>query len=311
MRRLTIPAAAAALCCIAQPARAQNVYPAILALPSSTVALSMGGAYPITSAQPDIIFYNPALIRNARGVLLSHQRYAGAGGLTTFATSSPAPISFGVQILDFGEPAAILIGDRSLALPVVSTTRAGEAEGVIAYARTVHGLRLGAAGKWVQHWSGSASTGDAVFDVGAYANPIGFLSVGIVGQNLGDGRAGASFDLPRRGQLVIATDSHEFGPMDVRASGEVHMVRGGKTGGGLGAELSYWPFGGLSFALRGGLRMGTTTLRVVAPDRSMTLIRQGVPTAGAGVRYKKFTFDYAFESFRGIEGSHRVGVVIN
>lgn len=318
MRRMMISAAAAAVCCMAQPARAQNVFPTILALPSSTVALSMGGAYPITSVQPDVVFHNPALIRNARGISISHQVYAGESSLTTFATPAATPLSFGVQVLEFGEPVAefgkpagVLVGDRSLAVPVSSTARAGEAEGVIAYARTVKGLRLGVAGKWVQHWSGGTSTGDAAFDVGAYANPIDFLSVGIVAQNLGDDRAGAPFDLPRRGQLTIATSSTELGPLDVMATGEMHIVSGGKTGGGIGAELSYWPFNGLTFALRGGARMGTTSLRVVIPGESMILIKQGVPTAGAGVRYKRFTFDYAFESFRGASASHRIGVLIN
>lgn len=315
MRRHLVSAAASLAFCgtlCAEHAAAQSVYPTILSLPGSTAALSMGGAYPITSASPDVVFYNPALVRGTRGLDMEHQRYAGNSSMTSFATSSTTGLAFGVQVLDQGDATGIVIGgDRSLSPPIASTTRAGEAEGVIAYARTVHGLRLGAAGKWVQDWRSGASTGAASFDVGFTANPLNFLSVAIAGQNLGKTGSTAEFDLPRRAQLLLATDSHEVGPLDVMASGEVHMVRGGKTGGGLGAEVSYWPFNGLTFFVRGGVRMGTTSLRVVVPDRRTTLVKQGAPTAGGGVSYKRFTFEYALETFKGVSASHRFGIHIN
>jgi hypothetical protein len=270
----------------------------------------MGGAYPITSASPDVLFYNPALVRNARGMQLSQQRYGGSSSLTQFVASSTANITAGVQILDFGVN-GIMIGDQSLAIPVRSTNRASQVEGVIGYARTIKGLRLGGAAKWVEDYRFGAHTGGASFDVGAYANPADFLSVSLVGENLGEDGDGASFDLPRRIQLGLATDSHELGPLDVMMSGEVHDVKDGKVGGGLGAELSYWPFGGLTFYARGGVRMGTTKLHIVVPDRSLTEVKQQPVTAGGGVSYKRMTFEYAWEPFFGAPDAHRFGLHIN
>jgi hypothetical protein len=172
-------------------------------------------------------------------------------------------------------------------------------------------VRLGVAGKWIQQWRDGMGTGGAAFDVGATANPLGFLAVGLVAQNLGPTGDDAKLDLPRRLQLQLATDSHELGPLDIMASGEVHKVRNGKVGGGIGTEISYWPFNRLTFFARGGLRMGTTSLRVIVPDRSLTIVKQNPPTAGAGVSYKRMTFSYAWDSLAGAADGHRFQVDIN
>jgi hypothetical protein len=272
----------------------------------------MGGAYPIRSAAPDVVFTNPALVGNARGISLSVERYAGDATLTTFAASSTTNITFGVQILGFDDPAFPLIGDQSLALAIgTGSSRAGEIAGTIGYSRTVLGVRLGAAGKWIEHWGNAQSTGAPAVDVGVTATPLDFLAVGLTAQNIGDFSADEALRLPFRTQLSLATSSTELGPLDVSASGEAHTVRDGKIGGGLGAQLSYWPFNGLTFYARGGARMGTTTLRIIGLGSSAVIVKQGIPTAGAGLTYKRFRFEYALDTFRGASDAHRFQVNIN
>src|SRR3954471_1629341 len=105
MRRHSLAAAcvlASASILMPHPVNAQSAFPVILTLPGSAAALSMGGAYPVSSAGPDIVFYNPALVRNARGMMLSHERFGSESSLTSFAATSTTNITIGVQVLDYG-----------------------------------------------------------------------------------------------------------------------------------------------------------------------------------------------------------------
>jgi hypothetical protein len=311
---------AAALCCTVQAAgtlHAQTVIdgrtaPIILTLPGSTAAIAMGGAYPLTSARSDIVFYNPAMARGANGLLFSHERYGDAASLTSFVTGSTTNLTFGVQILDYRTESgsAATLDERQLSRG--GNLRAGEAEGVVGYARTIHGLRLGAAAKWVQHWSEGEGDGMAAFDVGFTMNPISGISLGLAVQNLGGENLvnGLAYELPRREALMVATDSHELGPLDVEASGEIHMVREDDLAGGLGVELSYWPFQGLTFIARGGARFGNDELILAGRDVN-PILKHDIPTAGAGVTYKRFTLEYAWEPFSGAPDAHRFSVRIN
>jgi hypothetical protein len=286
--------------------------PVILSLPVSTAAVSMGGAYPLMSAHSDIVFYNPARARSTNGPLLTHVRYGDAANLTSFVAGTALNLTFGVQVLDYGTngaSAAAALDEREL--PVGGDLRAGEFEGVLGYATTIYGVRVGGAAKWVQHWSDSDGDGIAAFDVGVTTNnPLRGLSVGFAVQNIGDDVVadGSEYHLPRRESLMLATTSHELSILDFEVSGELHTIREKNLGGGLGIELSYWPFSGLTFMGRGGARFGNDPLAI--PGRSEA-VKHSVPTAGAGIAYKHFTLDYAWEPFAGAADAHHFTLRVN
>ena len=286
--------------------------PVILSLPGSTVAASMGGAYPLASLRSDVVFYNPALARGASGHVLSHARYGDAASLSSFVTGTSLNLTFGVQVLDYGVNIAAAPVTDELELPAGGLFRGGEVEGIVGYARTFKGFRLGGAAKWVQQWYGNNTEGTAAFDAGITANVLGELIASLAVHNFGNGPvvSGTDFDLPRREQLIVSTRSHELGPLDLEASGELHMTREDDLAGGLGLEVSYWPFGGLTFAGRAGARLGNKSLTLPGRIESPT-VEHAVPTAGAGVQYKRFTFDYAWEPFKGAKDGHRLGLRVN
>jgi hypothetical protein len=277
--------------------------PLILRLPASTRALSQGGAYPVTSPDADVIFYNPQLLSVARGFSLSAQRYGGDATLTTFAATLDANFGFGVQVLDYELPLGALRGSHVLLSDGGGPARS-QAVAAVGYARTIKGVRLGIAGKWAQFWDDGVSDGVAALDVGSAINPISWLRVALAVQNIGNGfeSGGIDYDLPLQASLNVSQQSRVVGPLDVALAGRLAGGPDVDLNGGLGVDISYWPFNGLTFSVRGGGRFGGD-----AVVRGTRVVEEGPVTAGAGVAFRRVTFDYAWESFSDAADAHRIG----
>jgi hypothetical protein len=301
----------ALLICIASTAAAQDLPgPPILQLPGSTRSLALGGAYMINGADPDAIFFNPVLLQNARGISLSAQRYGSASTLSSFAFTTDVGLGIGVRVLDYA-PGPSLDFDQfgsPLALGNRGFNSAGEVEGVVGYTRTVKKIRLGVAGKWVQHWSANRGAGAASFDVGGTVNPFNWMSVALSVQNIGDGieMRGITHAFDTRALLLVSTRTKVVGPLDVALAGRMSAGEGSDPQGGVGVETSYYPFVGLTFFARAGGRFGT---RAVALNTSgITEAEESHFTAGAGMTYNRVSLDYAWEPFSGAPDAHRVGI---
>ncbi|MEO5511551.1 MAG: hypothetical protein ABIV28_02205 [Longimicrobiales bacterium] len=285
---LFLPCSAAAQVEVKPLARTNGV--PILRLAASTRAAAMAGAYPIDGVDADVVFYNPALGVGA-GVTTSYQRFGGESNLFSLATSA-AGVMFGVRALD-----------------IALSPAAGELEGVAGYARTIKGLRLGVAAKWVRQVSGGQSKGIGALDAGVTASPIDWITLALAVQNIGGAFEinSTTYDLPRTFQLLATTDTKDLGPIDVMMTAHATSVRHEDLRGGIGVQASYWPFNGLKFYGRGGVRIGRSTL----PAGVLSNGRESAGTAGAGITYRRTTFDYAWVPISGAPDSHRFGIRLN
>ena len=87
-----------------------------------------------------------------------------------------------------------------------------------------------------------------------------------------------------------------LGPwFDLSLSGGAAVRRDGLVSGNLGAELSWVPIEGISFALRTGVRRAELSV-------------QHPMTAGLGLSVDRFALDYAWEQMREGGGVHRLGL---
>ena len=76
--------------------------------------------------------------------------------------------------------------------------------------------------------------------------------------------------------------------------------------GALGADMSYWPFTGLTFAARAGVRFGTESFDLFPA----VVVEESTFTAGGGVTWQRVTLDYAWEPFQNAGDAHRIGLRI-
>ena len=67
-----------ALPCVAQ---SDDNAPILLELPSNTRALSLGGAFVLSTAESDAVFFNPGALVDAEGIGFGVQRYGSASTL--------------------------------------------------------------------------------------------------------------------------------------------------------------------------------------------------------------------------------------
>jgi hypothetical protein len=293
-------------------AQVERGEPPILQLPGSTRALALGGAYIIAGADPDAIFFNPVLLQNARGVSMAAQRYGSASTLTSLSFTTDLGLGVGVRVLDYAPSRSS--DPMDLGSPIGLSERgfndSGEALGVVGYMRTVWKLRLGLAAKWVQHWGSDESEGVAAFDVGSTINPFNWLSVALAVQDIGGSIhfGNVKHDIDTRALLLVSTRTKVVGILDVVLAGRLMAGEDTDPTGGLGLEASYWPFPGLTFAVRAGGRFGTRELSGISTTGGIDEIKESNFTSGAGVTYGRVTLDYAWEPFSGAADSHRIGL---
>lgn len=294
------------------PVAAQSIVegPLVLRAPASARLLGMANAG-LAANDADVLFYNPGMLGSARGLSLSMQRYgsaATAGSMATVTTVGSITVGIGAQALRWQTPAAryddaVRFGTTHLAdTPRAGSNVSNEAASsafTLGLARTIKGLRLGAAVKYAEDRLGEAADGTVAFDVG-FSRPLGPATLAITAQNLGAGPrlGGVEAAMPRRigvgwgGGPMSQWEHWDLGMQaQLTVEGDDWFVR--PAGG---AELGYVPIEGVSILLRSGLRLPR--------ERDESLV-----TAGLGVTVDRFSFDYAMEPMRGGRPvSHRVGV---
>lgn len=284
--------------------------PLVLRLPSSARVLGMANAG-LASNDADAMLYNPGMLSSARGLAVSMQRYgsaATAGSIATVTTIGSMTLGVAGQMLHWQSPTAhygdaLRFGATHLSdgANAVTPVNAGSSAFTVGIARTVKGLRLGAAVKYAEDRIGANTDGVAAFDVGM-VRPFGPAMLSITAQNLGVGTSinGVKASLPRRigvgwgGGPMSLWEHWDLGMQaQVTVEGDDWFVR---PAGGV--ELGYVPIEGVSILFRNGLRLPR--------ERDESLV-----TAGLGVAVDRISIDYAMEPMRGGRPvSHRIGLRI-
>jgi hypothetical protein len=302
------------LLCLPLAARAQGTSddtgPIVLRLAGSTRAIALGGAYPGLSPDPDAVFYNPALLLNATGLSAASALWGSAGRLYTFSGTNGAGFAVGVHVLDYEVSRRGPRGDigSPFGLSEDDGISSGELNATLAYARMFLGkVRLGVAAKWSRHLGEEQSAGVFAFDVGSFVNPFNWLNVALAVQNVGSRLEfdGAQYELPTRVALNAATRSRPLGPLDFSLAGRVSGGPDDDVSAGLGVEIGYWPFSGLNFYARGGVKAGTGSYQ--HPDLD-DVIEESPFSLGGGLSYGRISLDYALEPYAHASDAHRVGL---
>lgn len=290
---------------VASAAHAQaDAGPMVLRIPASARALSMGNVA-LNSNDADALFYNPALLYNARGTAVSMQRYGSfgtAGALAAVTSAGSMNIGVGVQVLDYSAPAfsyheltrsgATILGDSG-GVPATSISA------TFGITRTIRGRRLGFSAKYVSDRFGAVDDGTVAFDIGMLGPSLGPGNLTFVAQNIGQGVriGGAEGKLPTRFGAGWGT-SRGFEAFDVAMQTQLLVDADGFVRPAAGGEAAYVPIEGVAFVARAGLRRSRET------DESFA-------TGGLGITLDRFSLDYAIEPFlNGRSVSHRVGIRI-
>lgn len=274
--------------------------PALVEVPASTRAVALGHAYQMGAPDPDVLFYNPAWLGSADGVLAGIHTFGGdALGLTLSAARDyfGGAVGVGVQTLDLDSPGP---GLRKGGLdPLVTDEETGVSEvvGSVGYARTLFGIRVGAAARLIAQRFASARQASAAVDVGV-GRRVGPVSLSLAVQNLGPDRelgAEEKVQQPMRGTLSAGGYGWQLGPLDVGAAAAVSLRDDEEVVGGGGVEVAYWPIRGRTFIARVGARS--------IPEGDAFPV-----TFGGGYRGDELVLDYAFQAMDDRDGIHRITI---
>lgn len=274
--------------------------PAVVEVPASTRAVALGHAYQVGAPDTDVLFYNPALLGSADGVLAGIHTFGGdALGLTLSAARDyfGGAVGVGVQVLDLDTPGP---GLREGGLdPLLTDEEDGVSEvvGSVGYARTVFGFRVGAAVRLIAQRFTSMRQASAALDVGL-GRRLGPVTLSLAAQNLGPDRElgqEQKIQQPLRGTLSAGRYGWQLGPLDVGAAAAVSLRDDEEVVAGGGVELAYWPIRGRTFIARVGGRS--------IPEGDAFPL-----TFGGGYRGDELVLDYAFQAVDDREGVHRITV---
>jgi len=278
--------------------------PMVLRIPASARTLSLANAG-LKSNDADALFYNPALLFNARGMSVSMQRYGAngtAGALANIVTLGSMNIGVGAQVLDWS---ALPLSYREVTR--LGASALGDSGGVpatsiavtLGIAKSIRGHRLGFSAKYVADRFAAQQDGTLAFDVGLMGPSIGPGNLSFVVQNIGQGLriGGAEGKLPTRaGAGWSASKSLE--KFDIGTQAQLLVDRDGFARPAVGGEIGYVPIDGVALVLRTGLR------RPRESDESFA-------TGGLGITVDRFSLDYAIEPFlNGRSVSHLLGLRI-
>jgi hypothetical protein len=290
---------------LAAPLAAQgSTAPLALRLAGGTRGLGFGDAY-VAGRGPEAIFYNPAQVSTATGMMLSLERFGSASTLGTYAATTSLggafAAGFGAQYLDYGAATGVFptapgaLGHRG---PLDAASLAATATLAFRW----KGFRWGAGAKYLAERVPAGRGDGAALDLGA-ARDMGRFTLGLAAQNLGGHLtvAGDRADLPSRVTAGAVLNRYSISTyFDIAASAAVSRERDGRITPAGGAELSYVPLEGWLFQLRAGAR------RV---EGGPTPHRQPY-TLGATAALDRLALDYAFEAIRGGHAAHRIGIRI-
>lgn len=166
----------------------EGTVPIALRLPASARALGLGDAFVAGGAEPDGLFYNPALAAGASGGNASFGRYGDAARLLTLSVAVPlrtGGLALGGRSLEFRSESpnpALVIDDGDLFRTLPHISRSFVA--TVAWARPVGPLHVGAAGKLLRRAVGPETGTAAAADIGA-AWAGRHIVLGAAIQNLG------------------------------------------------------------------------------------------------------------------------------
>ena len=280
--------------------------PLVLRLPAGARVAAManvGGA----STDADVVFYNPGMLQQARGVTVSVQRYgsqATTGSYASVQSVGSFAVAVGAQLLDYRTtmPSDYVAAVRNGAPPLADGggVHASSSAFTIGVAGTMGGVRVGTAVKYVEDRIAAGRDGGAAFDVGV-SRPLGFATLSVAVQNIGPGLTVANMPgrLPTR--LTVGYGGGLFplsASWDIGLQTQVAVERDGFVRPAGGVELAYVPIEGVAVVVRQGLRLPR--------ERDEPLV-----TGGLGVTVDRWSLDYAVEPMRGGRPvSHRLGLRI-
>ena len=278
--------------------------PLVLRLSASARMAAManaGGA----STDADVVFYNPGMLLQARGVAVSVQRYgsqATTGAYASVQTFGSFAMAVGAQFLDYrtAVPSDYVgtVQNGGAALADGGGFPASSSAFTVAVARTIRGFRAGTAVKYVEDRIAASRDGGMAFDVGL-SRPLGFATFAVAVQNIGGGLTVA--DVPGRlpTRITVGYGGGLFplsASWDIGFQSQVAVERDGFVRPAGGVELAYVPIEGVAVVVRQGLRLPR--------ERDEPLV-----TGGLGVTVDRWSLDYAVEPMRGGRPvSHRLGI---
>lgn len=273
-------------------------HPQVRALPASTRAMALGGAYMMDSGHADALFYHPALLEGAGGFGIDLQAW-GSGSTSAAASAAMAwyggGIGVGLQTLQLGQSAS---GSSDLedGLFDDGDTAVTERVATVGYAHRVLGIRVGVSAKLVQERIGATEASALLTDVGA-AHRVGPITVGLTAQDIGDepldGKDGIAV-----GRVVLGAGAYgrQVGVFDVGVTGVVSYTDD-DTLAGAGLEVGYWPISGRTFVAR----VGVQSVPAGSDGSSVTF--------GFAFWGDDLVLEWAFRRFGALdEGTHRFGV---
>jgi hypothetical protein len=305
LRNTTAAAALAAvfLATLALPpatARAQSrgTLPKVLALPASTRAMALGGAYQPTARHSDGIFYNPALLNGSTGMGVDVQQWGRASAAAAASAALPwfgGSVAVALQTLQLGIGGAA-VPDHEDHLFDTGGTAVSERLVTAGYARKLFGVDWGVAGKLAEERIGGARSTVAMVDLGA-ARGLGPVVVSISAMDLGnrpfDGKDGLAAP---RVLLGAGAYGQPVGILDVGYAATLTWTED-RTAVGGGVELGYWPITGRTFVAR----FGAQSVRSGSDASPFTF---GFAFWGDDLR-----LEWAWQDFGGgRSGTHRFGV---
>lgn len=303
--RPLIAAAALAATLLPACARAQNGGSSaiLLELPASTRALALGNTFVAAGTDEAAIFYNPAQLteipKTAAG--LSVQQWFLSSTLAAAAAATrvgKGMLGAGLQVLDYGTSERVL-GDPGTTDPgsTGTTISAGDYVASLAYALSIHGVRVGATAKYVNQRLVDESGGTGAVDIGA-AFDIRGATIAAALQNMGGNIsiAGESSPLPRMVHVGAAVPIHGIGPVDLLGTAELSRMRGGSTRAAGGLEVAYHATSSVTL-------LGRVGALARPPGAAISPV-----SFGGGLRAHHLALDYAYEGSDVFGAAHRVGV---
>ena len=284
---------------------------AVAAIPATTRALGLGGAYTAVIGDVGSIFVNPAGLAPVRTVALgmSYERYLLGSTLVSGGVAFGAGrfvLGVGASLLDFGQdtvyrPDPAFGGDRGLPDPAGAMAGAYSALAVGSVAYRLGMLALGVNAKYLAEHVSVPDTAlyDASglgFDAGVALAFFDIAALGVVVQNIGGPMRGDSLATPLPHTTRVGFTFNIFDPQGTR-----RLMSTTEWVSPPGHD-AYWIFGFEAGAVSGGVGL-LGRIGFVAGRRRTDLHS---PVLGGGLVFHTVRLDYAYQGLDALgEGMHR------
>lgn len=276
-------------------------------LPASTRSLSLAGALPLASADPDLFLANAAMAHRGRGMGTSVHRYSPDATYVSLAAGAAwwnGGVGLAVRHAEYPGPADGLIalprrpGDRMGRRPggPDGPPPASETAVSVGYGRLLKGFRVGATVSALQLRVGSRSDRTALLDLGV-TRDVSRFTLGVSGGGLGP-KLDVAPDYDRMPTWLTAAAGSQaapVGPLDITAVASVTAREGGQVDPAVGVEVGWWPVQGRTFV--GRLGVGGPEMTDASPV-----------SLGVGFLGDSFTLEYGWRGVSGGSDLHGVSV---